>query len=90
MPVIRITAAESARDQRRAAAALFALGCTAGDRVAVVAAASRAYLGVVLGALRVGIVPVLLNPAAPAWPTISASTASGGARASGGAARLPR
>jgi acyl-CoA synthetase (AMP-forming)/AMP-acid ligase II len=63
VPAIRVTAAESALDQRRAAAALLAHGCVAGDRVAVIAGSSRAYLGVVLGALRVGIVPVLLNPA---------------------------
>jgi long-chain acyl-CoA synthetase len=59
----RITAAESTRDQRRAAAALLARGLVAGDRIALIADSSRAYLGVVLGALRVGIVPVLLNPA---------------------------
>jgi long-chain acyl-CoA synthetase len=38
-------------------------GLVEGDRVAVVAPPSAAYLGVAIGALRIGIVPVLLNPA---------------------------
>jgi acyl-CoA synthetase (AMP-forming)/AMP-acid ligase II len=38
-------------------------GCRSGDRIAIVSPSSTEYLGVVLGALRVGIVPVLLNPA---------------------------
>jgi len=59
----RITAGESTSDQRRAAAGLLEQGCRSGDRIAIVAASSTEYLGVVLGALRVGIVPVLLNPA---------------------------
>jgi acyl-CoA synthetase (AMP-forming)/AMP-acid ligase II len=62
MNLTLVTARESAREQRRAAAALASIGIGAGDRVAVVAEASRAFLGVVLGALRTGIVPVLLNP----------------------------
>ena len=49
MTAVLVSAAESAQDQRRAAAALLADGHAAGDRVAVVAAPSRAYLGVVLG-----------------------------------------
>ena len=59
-PVV-ITATESERDQRRAAAALRHRGLAPGDRVAVVAAPSAAYLAVAIGALRAGIVPVLLN-----------------------------
>jgi long-chain acyl-CoA synthetase len=61
-----ISAAESERDQRRAAAALRAAGLRAGDRVLVSAAASPALLAVVLGALRTGVVPVVLDPALPA------------------------
>ena len=56
-----VTAAESERDQRRAAAALAARGLEAGDRVALVAAGGPAYLAVALGALRTGIIPVLIN-----------------------------
>ena len=58
-----VTARDSERDQRRAAAALAAMGIGVGDRVAVIAGSSPAFLAVVLGALRTGIVPVLLNPA---------------------------
>jgi long-chain acyl-CoA synthetase len=60
-PVL-VTAAASEQHQRRAAAALHARGLAAGDRVAVVTGPSAQYLGVALGALRTGIVPVLLNP----------------------------
>jgi acyl-CoA synthetase (AMP-forming)/AMP-acid ligase II len=59
-------AAESERDQRRAAAALAAAGVARGDRILVSAVASPALLAVVLGALRTGIVPVVLDPALPA------------------------
>lgn len=61
-----VTSAGSERDQRRAAAALAAAGLRAGDRLLVSAAASPALLAVVLGALRTGIVPVVLDPALPA------------------------
>ncbi|MGY1917155.1 class I adenylate-forming enzyme family protein [Blastococcus sp. SYSU DS0973] len=61
-----VTAAASERDQRRAAAALAAAGLREGDRLLVSAAASPALLAVVLGALRTGIVPVVLDPALPA------------------------
>ena len=54
------------RDQRRAAAALAARGLRAGDRLLVSAAASPALLAAVLGALRTGIVPVVLDPGLPA------------------------
>jgi acyl-CoA synthetase (AMP-forming)/AMP-acid ligase II len=60
-----VTSADSERDQRRAAAALAARGLEAGDRLLVSAAASPALLAVVLGALRTGIVPVVLDPALP-------------------------
>ena len=62
MSAVHVTASASARDQRRAAAGLIEHGYHSGDRVAIVASSSSEYLGVVLGALRVGIVPVLLNP----------------------------
>jgi long-chain acyl-CoA synthetase len=66
MTVPLVTAADSARDQRRAAAALQAAGLRAGDRVLVSATASPALLAVVLGALRTGVVPVVLDPDLPA------------------------
>ncbi|MBB3085121.1 class I adenylate-forming enzyme family protein [Geodermatophilus sabuli] len=61
-----VRAADSERDQRRAAAALRAAGLTPGDRLLVSAASSPALLAVVLGALRTGVVPVVLDPALPA------------------------
>jgi acyl-CoA synthetase (AMP-forming)/AMP-acid ligase II len=60
-----VTAAASERDQRRAAAALAEAGLRPGDRLLVSAAASPALLAVVLGALRTGVVPVVLDPALP-------------------------
>ena len=60
-----VTSATSERDQRRAAASLAAAGLQAGDRLLVSAAASAALLAVVMGALRTGIVPVVLDPALP-------------------------
>ncbi|WP_040338681.1 class I adenylate-forming enzyme family protein [Candidatus Blastococcus massiliensis] len=64
VPVVR--SADSERDQRRAAAALAAAGARRGDRLLVSAAASPALLAVVLGALRTGVVPVVLDPGLPA------------------------
>ncbi|MGY2129742.1 class I adenylate-forming enzyme family protein [Blastococcus sp. SYSU DS0617] len=64
VPVVR--SADSERDQRRAAAALAAAGLRRGDRLLVSAAASPALLAVVLGALRTGVVPVVLDPGLPA------------------------
>jgi len=61
-----VTSADSERDQRRAAASLAAAGLHAGDRLLVSAAASPALLAVVGGALRTGIVPVVLDPGLPA------------------------
>ncbi|TFV62212.1 AMP-dependent synthetase [Geodermatophilus sp. DF01-2] len=61
-----VRAAGSERDQRRAAAALRTAGLGPGDRLLVSAAASPALLAVVLGALRTGVVPVVLDPALPA------------------------
>lgn len=59
----RITAAQSEDAQRRVAGALAARGLRTGDRCAVVAGPSSTYLATALGALRSGVVPVLLNPA---------------------------
>ncbi|MGR6966308.1 class I adenylate-forming enzyme family protein [Geodermatophilus sp. URMC 61] len=61
-----VRAADSERDQRRAAAALRAAGLGPGDRLLVSAGASPALLAVVLGALRSGVVPVVLDPPLPA------------------------
>jgi acyl-CoA synthetase (AMP-forming)/AMP-acid ligase II len=64
---VAVIAADAAeRDARRAAAALAAAGLRAGDRLLVSAAASPALLAVVLGALRTGVVPVVLDPGLPA------------------------
>jgi acyl-CoA synthetase (AMP-forming)/AMP-acid ligase II len=60
-----ITSAGSERDQRRAAAALAAAGLRPGDRLLVSAVASPALLAAVLGALRTGVVPVVLDPGLP-------------------------
>lgn len=57
----RVTAAESEIDQRRAANSLRAEGLRAGDRVAIVAHNSPEVLAVALGALRSGVVPVMVN-----------------------------
>jgi acyl-CoA synthetase (AMP-forming)/AMP-acid ligase II len=61
-----VTSADSERDQRRAAAALATRGLRAGDRLLVSATASPALLAIVMGALRTGIVPVVLDPGLPA------------------------
>ncbi|MEW6270807.1 MAG: AMP-binding protein [Thermodesulfobacteriota bacterium] len=61
--VERITARDAEAAQRRAAGWLRARGLASGDRVAIIAQSSRAYLAAALGALRTGVVPVLLNPA---------------------------
>lgn len=59
----RITAATSEAQQRRVAGALHARGFEPGDRLGVVADSSAAMLATILGSLRRGIIPVLLNPA---------------------------
>ena len=56
-----LTAADAEEAQARAAGALAAAGACEGDRVAFCLPSSAALLCAVLGALRVGIVPVLLN-----------------------------
>jgi long-chain acyl-CoA synthetase len=61
-----VTAAGSEPAQRRVAGGLSRAGLVAGDRVAVLLPASGAVLALVLGALRTGVIPVLLDPALPA------------------------
>ena len=56
-----LTAADAEEAQARAAGALIAAGCSEGERVVFCLPSSAALLCAVLGALRVGIVPVLLN-----------------------------
>jgi long-chain acyl-CoA synthetase len=56
-----LTASDAESRQRRSAGALLAVGLVPGDRVAFCLPSSAALLCAVLGALRVGIVPVLLN-----------------------------
>ena len=56
-----VTAAGAEDRQRRAAGGLRELGCRPGDRVAICLPSSAALLCTVLGALRTGVVPVLLN-----------------------------
>jgi long-chain acyl-CoA synthetase len=54
-------AADAEDRQRRAAGALLAAGCGRGDRVAFALGSSADLICAVLGATRVGLVPVLLN-----------------------------
>lgn len=56
-----LTATASEEVQRNVAGALLARGLRAGDRVAMCTSSSGAMLSAILGALRVGIVPVVLN-----------------------------
>ncbi|MCX7620309.1 MAG: AMP-binding protein [Acidimicrobiales bacterium] len=56
-----LTAAESEAAQRRIAGGLLRRGLGSGDRVALLTSSSGSMLSAILGALRVGIVPVLLN-----------------------------
>jgi long-chain acyl-CoA synthetase len=56
-----LTAAESESMQRRVAGALQSRGLCAGDRFALTTTSTGAMLSAILGGLRVGIVPVLLN-----------------------------
>ena len=59
---VEVLTADAAHDaQRRAAGALRAAGLDAGDRVAFCLPSSAGLLCAVLGALRVGVIPVLLN-----------------------------
>ena len=59
----RLTAAESEDLQRRVAGGLAESGLRSGDRVAFVASSSGLLLSAILGSLRTGVIPVVLNPA---------------------------
>src|SRR5580692_12337791 len=56
-----LRAADAEVRQRRAAGALLSRGCTEGDRVAFALGSSADLICSVLGAARVGLIPVLLN-----------------------------
>src|SRR5262245_59872477 len=56
-----LTAAESERHQRAIAGGLARAGLVEGDRVALLTTSSGLMLSAILGALRTGVVPVLLN-----------------------------
>ena len=61
-PTVELLHAADAEDrQRRTAGALLARGCTRGDRVAFALGSSADLICAVLGAARVGLIPVLLN-----------------------------
>jgi long-chain acyl-CoA synthetase len=61
-PAVELLGAADAEDrQRRAAGALLARGCRSGDRVVFCLASSADLICAVLGAARVGVIPVLLN-----------------------------
>jgi long-chain acyl-CoA synthetase len=61
-PTVEVLHAADAEDrQRRAAGALLAAGCTRGDRVAFALGSSADLICAVMGAARVGLIPVLLN-----------------------------
>ncbi len=58
-----LTAADSERMQRATAAHLHARGIARGDRIALMLPGSTDLVSCVLGALRAGVVPVMLDPA---------------------------
>ncbi len=61
-PTVEVLGAADAEDrQRRAAGALLARGCRSGDRVVFSLGSSADLICAVLGAARVGVIPVLLN-----------------------------
>ena len=62
MKPIIVTAEESERDQQFVAAALKSAQINEGDRVALIAGSSAEYLALTIGALRSGVVPVLVHP----------------------------
>lgn len=59
----RLTAAASEEVQRRVAGGLARRGLRRGDRFALLTTSSGTMLSAIVGGLRVGIVPVLVNPA---------------------------
>ena len=61
-PTVELLGALEAEErQRRAAGALLAHGCSSGDRVVFSQASSANLICAVLGAARIGVIPVLLN-----------------------------
>ncbi len=56
-----LSAADAEAGQRRAAGSLLAQGCRVGDRVAFSLGSSADLICAVLGAARIGVIPVLLN-----------------------------
>ena len=61
-PSVELLHAADAEDrQRRAAGALLARGCTRGDRVAFALGSSADLICAVMGAARIGLIPVMLN-----------------------------
>ena len=61
-PTVELLGALEAEErQRRAAGALLAQGCSSGDRVAFSLPSSANLICAVLGAARIGVIPVLLN-----------------------------
>ncbi|GAA1824721.1 AMP-binding protein [Planosporangium flavigriseum] len=61
-----VTGSDSEELQRRVAGALASAGLEPGDRVALLLTPSAGLLAAVLGALRRGIIPVILDPVLPA------------------------
>ena len=62
-PTVELLRAADAEDQqRRVAGALAAAGAAAGDRVVLSCPSRALLLSTILGALRTGVVPVVLNP----------------------------
>jgi long-chain acyl-CoA synthetase len=61
-----VKARDSEAQQRRIAGALGAAGLAAGDRVALLLPPSGGLLAAAIGALRRGVIPVVLDPALPA------------------------
>ena len=62
MQAIFVTAEESERDQALVAAALRSAAIKEGDRIALIAGSSAEYLALTIGALRSGVVPVMIHP----------------------------
>jgi long-chain acyl-CoA synthetase len=62
MQAILVTSEESERDQALVAAALKSADIKEGARIALIAGSTPEYLALTIGALRSGIVPVMLHP----------------------------
>ncbi|MGH3717054.1 MAG: class I adenylate-forming enzyme family protein [Micromonosporaceae bacterium] len=57
-----VTAADNVEQQRRAASGLYRAGVRPADRIAVLLPPSGRMIALVLGALRTGVIPVVLDP----------------------------